>query len=151
MRNSRPFGFRRRSPGRETLLALARKGLLDSARSAAAKGMATHPQDAFLLLLLGKLSPSGQESAEYFQKSIKREEIPPEAEEALFRLGQYTYATGKYYLAIPYFRDYLRRYPKGDGGTPPPIGWAMPAWRWCGRAGTGPITWIRAEPGSPNC
>lgn len=112
--------------GREALLALARRGLLDSARAAAVKALAAHPDDAFLLLLLGKLSPSGQESADYLQKAIKAGGNSPEAEEALFRLGQYTYATGKYYLAIPDFRDYLRRYPKG--------GWKDPATYWMGNA-----------------
>ena len=112
--------------GREALLALARKGLLDSARSVALKAHASHPDDAFILLLLGKLSPAGQESAEYFQKAIKVGGNSPEAEEALFRLGQYTYATGKYPLAIPYFRAYLLRFPKG--------GWKDPATYWMGNA-----------------
>lgn len=112
--------------GREAVLALARKGLLDSARSVALKAHAAHPEDAVILLLLGKLSPAGQESAEYFQKAIKVGGNSPEAEEALFRLGQYTYATGKYPLAIPYFRAYLLRFPKG--------GWKDPAAYWMGNA-----------------
>ncbi|MBW8889054.1 MAG: SPOR domain-containing protein [Fibrobacteres bacterium] len=112
--------------GREAILDLARKGLLDSARAMALKSLAAHPDDAFLLLLIGKLSPAGQESADYLQKAIKAGGSSAEAEEALFRLGQYTYATGKYYLAIPYFRDYLRRYPQG--------GWRDPATYWMGNA-----------------
>ncbi len=112
--------------GRETILDLARKGLLDSARAAALKALAAHPDDAFMLLLIGKLSPAGQESADYLQKAIKAGGNSAEAEEALFRLGQYTYATGKYYLAIPYFRVYLRTYPQG--------GWRDPATYWMGNA-----------------
>lgn len=112
--------------GREAILDLARKGLLDSARATALKSLAAHPDDAFLLLLIGKLSPAGQESADYLQKAIKAGGNSAEAEEALFRLGQYTYATGKYYLAIPYLRDYLRRYPQG--------GWRDPATYWMGNA-----------------
>jgi TolA-binding protein len=112
--------------GREAILDLARKGLLDSARATALKSLAAHPDDAFLLLLIGKLSPAGQESADYLQKAIKAGGSSAEAEEALFRLGQYTYATGKYYLAIPYFRVYLRSYPQG--------GWRDPATYWMGNA-----------------
>lgn len=112
--------------GREALLALARKGLLDSARATALKSLSARPDDAFLLLLLGKLSPSGQESAEYLKKAIKAGGNSPEAEEALFRLGQYTYATGKYPFSIPYFRDYLARFPQG--------GWRDPAMYWMGNA-----------------
>jgi len=112
--------------GREAVLDLARKGFLDSARAAALKALAAHPDDAFLLLLIGKLSPAGQESADYLQKAIKAGGNSAEAEEALFRLGQYTYATGKYYLAIPYFRVYLRTYPQG--------GWRDPATYWMGNA-----------------
>jgi tetratricopeptide (TPR) repeat protein len=110
----------------EAALALARQGLLDSARAVSLKALATHPDDAVLLLLLGKLDPSGKESADYYKKAIKAGGSSPEAEEALFRLGQYTYATGKYHLAIPYFREYLGKYPDG--------GWRDPALYWMGNA-----------------
>lgn len=114
------------SSGRGAILALARDGLLDSARAAAQKALASHPDDAFLLLLLGKLSASGQESSEYFKRAVQSGGMSAEAEEAQFRLGQYSYATGKYHLAIPAFRDYLRRHPQG--------GWRDPALYWMGNA-----------------
>ena len=110
----------------DAILALAREGRLDSARAAARKALSARLDDVFLLLLLGKLSAAGQESADYLKRAIQAGSGTPEAEEALFRLGQYTYATGKYYLAIPHFRDYLRRYDRGD--------WKHPALYWMGNA-----------------
>jgi cell division protein FtsN len=105
---------------------LARKGLLDSAHALCLKALGERPDDAFLLLMLGKLGASGKESAEYFKKAIKAGGDSPEVEESRFRLGQYTYASGKYPLAIPYFRDYLRLYPAGA--------WKEPALYWMGNA-----------------
>ncbi len=112
--------------GREAILGLARKGLLDSAHALCLKRLVERPDDAFLLLMLGKLGAPGKESAEYFKKAIKAGGTSPEAEESQFRLGQYTYATGKYHLAVPVFRDYLRQFPKGD--------WREPALYWMGNA-----------------
>jgi tetratricopeptide (TPR) repeat protein len=109
--------------GKERLLDLARRGLVDSARRAALAGLASRPDDPFLLLLSGKLSVPGRESAEYLGKALQAGGTP-EAEEALFRLGQYTYATGKYHLAIPRFREYIRAYPHGA--------WREPALYWMG-------------------
>ena len=116
----------RPAPGREEITSLARKGLLDSAYGLAANALDSAPDDPFLLLMMGKLSPGGKESSEYFKKAIKTGGNSAEAEESLFRLGQFHYATGKYYLAIPFFRDYLRLFPKGD--------WKEPAAYWMGNA-----------------
>jgi cell division protein FtsN/TolA-binding protein len=113
-------------PGREEILSLARKGLLDSAFAAAKSALAATPEDPFLLLMMGKLSPGGKESAEYFRKAIKAGGAGPEAEESHFRLGQFNYAAGKYYLAIPFFRDYLKLFPAGD--------WKEPSAYWMGNA-----------------
>jgi cell division septation protein DedD len=112
--------------GREEILSLARKGLLDSAFAAAKSALAAAPGNPFLLLMMGKLSPNGKESAEYFRKAIKAGGAGPEAEESQFRLGQFHYAAGKYYLAIPCFRDYLKVFPAGD--------WKEPAAYWMGNA-----------------
>lgn len=111
---------------RDAILALARNGMLDSAHSLCLQALARKPDDAFLLLMIGKLGSSGKESAEAFKKAAKAGGHGPEAEESLFRLGQYTYATGKYHLAIPFFRDYLREYPDGD--------WKQPTLYWIGNA-----------------
>jgi cell division protein FtsN len=111
---------------REEILALARKGLLDSAAALCKTVLQSSPDDAFLLLMMGKLSPGGKESSEYFKKAVKAAPASPEAEESLFRLGQFNYAAGKYHLAIPFFRDYLRLFPKGD--------WKEPAAYWMGNA-----------------
>jgi len=111
---------------REDILSLARKGLLDSAFAKCKTAFAAHPNDAFLLLMMGKLSPGGKESAEYFKQAIKAGGPSPEAEESQFRLGQFHYAAGKYYLAIPFFRDYLKLFPNGD--------WQEPAHYWMGNA-----------------
>jgi cell division protein FtsN len=116
----------RPTPGREEITSLARKGLLDSALGLCAIALDSAPNDPFLLLMMGKLSPGGKESSEYFKKAIKAGANSAEAEESLFRLGQFHYATGKYYLAIPFFRDYLRLFPKGD--------WKEPAAYWMGNA-----------------
>lgn len=111
---------------REAVLDLARRGLLDSALALCLQGLSRNPEDPFLLLMAGKLGPSGKEASESLKKAVKAGGDGPEAEEALFRLGQYTYATGKYHLAIPFFRDYLRRFPEGD--------WKQPALYWIGNA-----------------
>ncbi|MDB5048066.1 MAG: Outer rane lipoprotein [Fibrobacteres bacterium] len=113
-------------PAREEIISLARKGLLDSAFAACKLALAGDPDNAFLLLMMGKLSPDGKESSEFFKKAIKAGGKSPEAEESQFRLGQFHYAAGKYYLAIPCFREYLRLFPNGD--------WKGPALYWMGNA-----------------
>jgi cell division protein FtsN len=127
----RPAAATRPTPGREEITSLARKGLLDSALGLCSIALDSAPNDPFLLLMMGKLSPGGKESSEYLKKAIKAGTgnagaNSAEAEESLFRLGQFHYATGKYYLAIPFFRDYLRLFPKGD--------WKEPAAYWMGNA-----------------
>lgn len=123
---SPPAASAQPSGEREAILALARNGLLDSAHSLCLQALVRKPDDAFLLLMVGKLGSSGKESAEAFKKAAKSGGHGPEAEESLFRLGQYTYAAGKYHLAIPFFRDYLREYPEGD--------WKQPTLYWIGNA-----------------
>lgn len=110
----------------EEIRALARKGLLDSAYRLSRKALETDSGDAFALFMAAKLSPEGKASGEYFKKAIKAGNSGPEAEESYFRLGQYFYAAGKYYQAIPSFRDYLRLFPAGD--------WKEPALYWMGNA-----------------
>lgn len=115
---------------KQEILALARAGRLDSAYDRCRAALASDSDNAFLLLMMGKLSPEGRLSAEYFKKAIKAGGSSPggspEAEEARFRLGQFNYAAGKYHLAIPFFRDYIRLFPKGD--------WKDPAYYWMGNA-----------------
>ena len=79
---------------REEILSLARKGLLDSAFAVCKRALAGDPENAYLLLMMGKLSPDGKESSEYFKKAIKAGGASAEAEESLFRLGQFYYAAG---------------------------------------------------------
>lgn len=122
----RPAAASRPAPGREEITSLARKGLLDSAFSLCSIALDSTPDNPFLLFMMGKLSPGGKESSEFFKKAVKAGGKSAEAEESLFRLGQFHYATGKYYLAIPSFRDYLRLFPKGD--------WKEPAAYWMGNA-----------------
>lgn len=116
----------RAAAGRDDILNLARRGMLDSAAALCKQALAADPDNAFLLLMMGKLTQDGKESAEYFKKASKLGGATPEAEESLFRLGQFHYAAGKYYLAIPCFRDYLNRFPAGD--------WKQPAHYWMGNA-----------------
>ncbi|MDQ3002915.1 MAG: SPOR domain-containing protein [Fibrobacterota bacterium] len=111
---------------RDEIMSLARKGYLDSAHALARAALETDPTNPFLLLMLGKLSPGGKESSEYFKKAINSSPASPEAEESHFRLGQFHYAAGKYHLAIPNFRDYLRLFPGGN--------WKEPAHYWMGNA-----------------
>jgi cell division protein FtsN len=113
-------------PDREAILDLARKGLLDSAFAACKAALAGNPEDPFLLLMMGKLGTDGKQSAAYFKKAVQYGGASPEAGESLFRLGQFNYAAGHYHTAIPYFRDYLRQFPKGD--------WREPAHYWMGNA-----------------
>lgn len=110
----------------EEIRSLARRGLLDSALALCRKALETDSDDAFARTMAGKLDPDGKASADHFQRVVDAGKPGPEAEESRFRLGQYHYAAGKYYLAIPHFRDYLRLHPKGD--------WTEPAHYWMGRA-----------------
>jgi cell division protein FtsN len=114
------------APDLGAIVKLAREGLLDSARALALKALAASPESPALLLLLGKLAPSGKEASDYFKRAIQAGGASGAAEEAYFRSGLYTYATGKYYLAIPGFRDYLTRFPQGQ--------WRDPALYWMGNA-----------------
>jgi cell division protein FtsN len=114
------------SPDPGVIVQLAREGQLDTARALALKALAASPDSPALLLLLGKLAPSGKEASDYFKRAIQAAPASAIAEEAYFRLGLYTYATGKYYLAIPNFRDYLTRFPQGE--------WRDPALYWMGNA-----------------
>ncbi|MEO7776200.1 MAG: SPOR domain-containing protein [Fibrobacteria bacterium] len=111
---------------KDEILTLARKDLLDSAYAVSRQALIDDPGNPFLLLMLGKLGPEGKESAEFFKKAVKTGGTSPEAEESLYRLGLFHYAAGKYALAIPFFRDYLRQFPDGD--------WKEPAHYWMGNA-----------------
>lgn len=110
----------------EEVRSLARRGLLDSALGLCRKALDADSGNAFARFMAGKLAPEGKASADHFQRVLEAGKPGPESEESRFRLGQYHYAAGKYYLAIPCFRDYLRLHPKGD--------WREPAHYWMGRA-----------------
>jgi cell division septation protein DedD len=119
--------------GKDEIRALARRGLLDSALALCRRGLEADSADVFAAFMSAKLVPEGQKSADYFRKvqasksaSQAGSAASPELEESYFRLGQFHYAAGKYYLAIPFFRDYLRLYPAGD--------WKEPAHYWMGNA-----------------
>ena len=117
------------------ILALVRKGLFDSALALCRRALEADGSDAFAAFMAAKLSPSGRESSEFFSKAQRLSPDSPEAEESLFRLGQYHYAAGKYHLAIPCFRDYLRLFPLGD--------WIDPAHYWMGNAC---LAFVQARP-----
>ena len=110
----------------EAIQTLARQGLLDSALSLSQKSLKEDSNDVFAMFMMAKLSLDGKLSGEYFRKTLKSSGVGAEAEESYFRQGQYHYAAGKYYLAIPLFRDYLRLFPTGD--------WREPALYWMGNA-----------------
>jgi tetratricopeptide (TPR) repeat protein len=70
-------------------------------------------------LMYGKLELQGGPARKAFETVAKDSlhgQIPHG--EALFRLGQLHYASGHYGLAIPQFREYLTRYPKGPWRDP---------------------------------
>lgn len=102
---------------RETVAELAGRGLLDSAYqsvvSADSSNAHTTPANE-KALLLGKLSLRGDASAKALTTLKAQGKKSPEQAEALYLLGQYQYAAGRYHLAIPEFREYLRRYPQGE-------------------------------------
>lgn len=111
---------------REEIRNLARRGLLDSALALCRRALEIDSTDTFARFMAGKLAPEGKASAEYFKRVVEAGRPGPELEESRFRLGQYHYAAGKYHLAIPYFRDYLKLHPKGD--------WKEPTLYWMGLA-----------------
>jgi tetratricopeptide (TPR) repeat protein len=111
---------------KEEIRTLARKGLLDSAYKLSRKALEADSNDVFALFMAAKLSSDGRASGEYFKKVIKVGGKGVEAKESYFRLGQYFYAAGKYYQAVPFFRDYLLLFPSGD--------WKDPARYWMGNA-----------------
>jgi outer membrane protein assembly factor BamD (BamD/ComL family) len=98
---------------RDRVAALAEQGLMDSAYALvliADDGV--DPREK--ALLAGKLSPRGDQAAKALQTLKTEGKKSPEQAEALYLLGQYQYAAGRYQMAIPEFREYLRRYPKGE-------------------------------------
>ena len=124
--NGDPKPEAKEPPMREAIRSLARSGRLDSAFQLARRAYETDSLDAFAIFMMAKLSLDGKQSSEYFRKVIAAGKSNPETEESHFRLGQYYYAAGKYFLAIPAFREYLRRFPNGA--------WQEPAHYWMGNA-----------------
>ncbi len=108
------------------ILALAQQGQLDSARTLSEVAYKKNPADDFAALMLGKLNPDGKASAEQLKKIALSTSKSSATQESFYRLGQFYYAIGKYNLAIPYFRDYLKLFPQGD--------WQEPATYWMGNA-----------------
>lgn len=111
---------------RETIRSLARRGHFDSALALCRQALESDSGDGFARFMAGKLSLAGKASAEHFLGVLESGKTGPEAEESRFRLGQFHYAAGKYHLAIPCFREYIRLHPRGD--------WQEPALYWMGRA-----------------
>jgi tetratricopeptide (TPR) repeat protein len=110
----------------EEIRRLARRGMLDSAYALCRQAMASGEDDPSMRFLSAKLAPEGKVSAGHFKDLVEAGRSGTEKEESLFRLGQYYYAAGRYHLAIPAFRDYVRNHPKGD--------WKEPAHYWMGSA-----------------
>lgn len=110
----------------EEIRRLARRGQLDSAYALCRQAMASGEDGPSMRFLAAKLAPEGKVSAGHFKDLSEAGRSGAEKEESLFRLGQYYYAAGRYHLAIPSFRDYIRNHPKGD--------WMEPAHYWMGSA-----------------
>jgi len=83
---------------------------LDSARHRLDK----NPDDQRALLYLGKHEQKGERAAEYLQKLAASRIKGKNQESALFLLGQYYYARGRYSLSVAHFARLIRAYPKGE-------------------------------------
>jgi outer membrane protein assembly factor BamD (BamD/ComL family) len=98
---------------RDRVAALAEQGMMDSAY-ASVLSAGDEVESREKALLTGKLSPRGDQAARALQSLKADGKKSPEQAEALYLLGQYQYAAGRYQMAIPEFREYLRRYPTGE-------------------------------------
>ena len=122
-------GLRSAAPGvdlHEEIRTLARRGQLDSALVLCRQALEIDNTDNFARFMSGKMALEGKVSAEHFRLVLDAGKPGSEAEEGRFRLGQFHYAAGKYHLAIPFFREYVKLHPKGD--------WKEPAHYWMGSA-----------------
>lgn len=99
---------------RQQVAELAENGRLDSALALAQSALKTDKGSPEALLLAGKLQLRGDLAAKSWQTLKNQSVSSPEQAEALYLLGQYHYAAGRYHQAIPEFRDYFRRYPGGE-------------------------------------
>lgn len=111
---------------REEIRSLARQGNLDSALVLCRQALEIDSGDTFARFMSGKLAPEGKASGDHFRQVLESGKPGPEAEESRFRLGQFHYAAGRYHLAIPNFREYVKLHPRGD--------WKEPAHYWMGSA-----------------
>lgn len=97
----------RREAGR-----LAAEGRLDQAQALVARHAGDMP-GVWRSMFAGKLEADGEASARGYTGAAVDSAPEQMRGEAVFRLGQYHYAAGRYHLAIPQFRTYLSRYPDG--------------------------------------
>lgn len=101
----------------DDLAGLASRGLFDSAQALLeiAKGNGAAQADPEKWnLLSGKLELQGYRAAKFWKGLKESRQTSSEQAQALYLLGQYQYAAGRYHLAIPEFREYFRRYPRGE-------------------------------------
>ncbi len=97
----------RREAGR-----LAAQGRLDEAQALVARHAGDMPA-VWRSMFTGKLEADGDASARGYTGAATESAPEQMRGEAVFRLGQYHYAAGRYHLAIPQFRAYLARFPDG--------------------------------------
>ncbi len=102
------------NPSHSELTELVRSGFLDSARTINGTALKANPEDPGTRLLAAKLSLEGTKAHQLFRGLADGKNPGPEQAESLYRTAQYFYATGRYHMAIPYFRKYIQLHPQGD-------------------------------------
>jgi cell division septation protein DedD len=100
---------------RKEVGALASAGRFDDALAAVDRNASDLPA-SWNAMFQGKLALEGGASAQGYKlvANAPRDSAAPQMRsEALYRQGQYQYASGRYHLAIPLFREYLAQNPTG--------------------------------------
>ena len=97
---------------RQEVSRLASQGRLDEALDQVERNEDALPA-SWNAMFRGKLELDGDKASRGY-KAASADSSPPQMRgEALFRQGQYQYASGRYNFAIPQFREYLAHYPSG--------------------------------------
>jgi cell division septation protein DedD len=100
---------------RKEVGALASAGRFDDALAVVDRNASELPA-SWNAMFQGKLALEGGASAQGYKlvANAPRDSAAPQMRsEALYRQGQYQYASGRYHLAIPLFREYLAQNPTG--------------------------------------